>query len=47
MKSVTVKIEFYDDDMTSEDIEKAVLETGLAGVNCSYDITEENLGGAD
>jgi hypothetical protein len=41
MKKVTVEIELYDDDMTSEDVEKAILETGLASVDCTYNIKEE------
>ena len=41
MKKVTVEIELYDDDMTTEDVEKAILETGLASVDCTYNIKEE------
>lgn len=40
MKEITIRVEVYDEDMPISDFEQALLETGLASIDCSYEIME-------
>ena len=40
MKEIIIRVEVYDEDMTISDFEQALLETGLASIDCTYEIIE-------
>ncbi len=40
MKEITIRVEVYDDDMTISDFEQALLVTGIASIDCTYEIIE-------